>query len=128
MSTGQPILTGINNGILSGSRAMPSKDITSDGNSSFSMSRRSYMRVMPLTVQSNAVQQEKKWFGNRDASQVTANARVSQVGIGTSNAAQSAFSFKSSTETNSERQALNRMRGGGRAVAPMKATGNTKIL
>ena len=128
MSTGQPILTGLNNGILRGDKAMPSKDITSDGNSSFSMSRRSYMRVMPLIVQSNAIQQEKKWFGNRDASQVTANARVSQVGIGTSNTAQSSFSFKSSTETNSERQALNRLRGGGRAVLPMKNTMSIKIL
>ena len=128
MSTGQPILTGFNNGILRGDKAMPAKDITSDGNSSFSMSRRSYMRVMPLTIQSNAIQQEKKWFGNRDASQVTANARVSQVGIGTSNTAQSSFSFKSSTETNSERQALNRLRGGGRAVVPMKNTMSTKIL
>ena len=128
MSTGQPILTGLNNGILSGNKAMPAKDITSDGNSSFSMSRRSYARVMPLITQSNVIQQEKKWFGNRDASQVTANARVSQVGIGSSNTAQSAFSFKSSIETNSERQALNRVRGGGRAVAPMKATMSNKIL
>jgi len=59
MSLGPPILTGLNNGILTGNVAMPTKDITSDGNSSFSMSRRIYRRLMPLTVQSNAIQQDK---------------------------------------------------------------------
>ena len=89
------------------------------------MSRRSFMRVMPLTTATNAVQQEKKWFGNKDASQVTANARVSQIGIGTTG---SPLAFKSSAETNSVRQALNRVRGGGRAVTPMKKTHSTQIL
>ena len=125
MSNGQPILTGLNNGILTGTRTMPAKDGVADGNSVFSMSRRSFMRVMPLTTETNTIQQKKKWFGNKDASQVTANARVSQVGIGTTGSPQA---FKSSAETNSERQALNRVRGGGRAVAPMKNTHSTKIL
>lgn len=125
MSNGPPILTGLNNGILTGTRVMPAKDGVSDGNSVFSMSRRSFMRVMPLTTGTNTVQQEKKWFGNKDASQVTANARVSQVGIGTLGSTQA---FKSSTETNSVRQALNRVRGGGRAVTPMKKTLSTQIL
>jgi hypothetical protein len=80
---------------------------------------------MPLTTQTNAIQQEKKWFGNKDASQVTANARVSQIGIGTTG---SPLAFKSSTEKNSVRQALNRVRGGGRAVVPMKKTLSTQIL
>jgi hypothetical protein len=125
MSNGPPILTGLNNGILTGPRVMPAKDGVSDGNSLFSLSRRSFMRVMPLTTETNTVQQEKKWFGNKDASQVTANARVSQVGIGTLGSTQA---FKSSTETNSVRQALNRVRGGGRAVTPMKKTLSTQIL
>jgi hypothetical protein len=125
MSNGPPILTGLNNGILTGTRVMPAKDGVSDGNSLFSLSRRSFMRVMPLTTETNAVQQEKKWYGNKDASQVTANARVSQVGIGTLGSTQA---FKSSTETNSVRQALNRVRGGGRAVTPMKKTLSTQIL
>ena len=125
MSNGPPILTGLNNGILTGTRVMPAKDGVSDGNSVFSMSRRSFIRVMPLTTETNTVQQEKKWFGNKDASQVTANARVSQVGIGTLGSTQA---FKSSTETNSVRQALNRVRGGGRAVTPMKKTLSTQIL
>ena len=125
MSNGPPILTGLNNGILTGTRVMPAKDGVSDGNSLFSMSRRSYTRVMPLTTETNAIQQEKKWYGNKDASQVTANARISQVGIGTTG---SPLAFKSSSETNSERQALNRVRGGGRAVIPMKKTLSTKIL
>ena len=125
MSNGPPILTGLNNGILTGTRTMPVKDGVADGNSVFSMSRRSFIRVMPLTTETNTIQQKKKWFGNRDASQVTANARVSQVGIGTTGSPQA---FKSSAETNSVRQALNRVRGGGRAVAPMKNTQSTQIL
>ena len=125
MSNGPPILTVLNNGILTGTKVMPAKDGVSDGNSIFSMSRRSFMRVMPLTTATNAVQQEKKWFGNKDASQVTANARVSQIGIGTTG---SPLAFKSSAETNSVRQALNRVRGGGRAVTPMKKTHSTQIL
>jgi hypothetical protein len=122
---GPPILTGLNNGLLTGTRVMPAKDGASDGNSVFSMNRRTFTRVMPLTTQTNAIQQEKKWFGNKDASQVTANARVSQIGIGT---AGSPLAFKSSTEKNSVRQALNRVRGGGRAVVPMKKTLSTQIL
>ena len=62
MSNGPPILTGLNNGILTGTRVMPAKDGVSDGNSLFSMSRRSYTRVMPLTTETNAIQQEKKWY------------------------------------------------------------------
>lgn len=122
---GPPILTGLNNGLLTGTRVMPAKDGPSDGNSVFSMNRRTFTRVMPLTTQTNAIQQEKKWFGNKDASQVTANARVSQIGIGTTG---SPLAFKSSTEKNSVRQALNRVRGGGRAVVPMKKTLSTQIL
>ena len=33
MSNGPPILTGLNNGILTGTRVMPAKDGVSDGNS-----------------------------------------------------------------------------------------------
>ncbi len=125
MSNGQPILTGMNNGILNGTRVMPAKDGVADNNSVFSMGRRSYMRIMPLVTETNFIQQEKKWFGNKDASQVTANARISQIGIGSSG---SPLAFKSNIESNSQRQALNRVRGGGRSVLPMKKTGSTKIF
>ncbi len=125
MSNGQPILTGMNNGILNGTRVMPAKDGVADNNSVFSMGRRSYMRIMPLVTETNFIQQEKKWFGNKDASQVTTNARISQIGIGSSG---SPLAFKSNIESNSQRQALNRVRGGGRSVLPMKKTGSTKIF
>jgi hypothetical protein len=125
MSNGQPILTGMNNGILNGTRVMPAKDGVADNNSVFSMGRRSYMRIMPLVTETNFIQQEKKWFGNKDASQVTANARISQIGIGSSG---SPLAFKSNIESNSQRQALNRVRGGGRSVLPLKKTGSTKIF
>lgn len=122
---GPPIITGLNNDTLTGTRVMPAKGGVSDGSNSFSMGRRSFLRMMPLTAETNVVQQQKKWFGNRDASQVTANARVSQIGIGTSG---SPLTFNSSSETNTHRQALNRVRGGGRSVVPMKVTGSTKFL
>lgn len=125
MSNGQPILRGLNNGILTGVRVMPAKDGVSDGNNMFAMNRMNYMRVMPLSLETNNIQQQKKWYGNKDASQVTANARVSQLGIGTNG---SPLSFMSGDETNSQRQALNRVRGGGRSVKPMKNTLSTKIL
>jgi hypothetical protein len=126
-SLGPPIITNINNGVLSGMRAMPAKDINATGSSSFSMSRRRFNAVMPLSVQSNEIQQEKKWYGNRDASQVTANARVAEIGIGTTNSNLNPFSYKSSSEKNTQRQALNRTRGGG-AVVPLKKTNSTKIF
>ena len=125
MSNGQPVLTGLNNGILTGTRVMPAKDGVADSNSMFSMGRRTFMRIMPLTAETSVIQQQKKWYGNRDASQVTASARISQIGIGT---AGTPLSFKSSAETNSQRQALNRVRGGGRAVTPMKATHSMRFL
>lgn len=39
---GKPVLTGINNGILNGIKSMPMKDINSDNQNSFSLSRNQY--------------------------------------------------------------------------------------
>ena len=128
MSLGAPIITGLNNGKLFNYNAMPIKGIMSDNNSSFAMNRMRYVKIAPMITESNVVQQKKKWYGNKDASQVTAKNRVSQVGIGTTNTGSNSISFMSNIETNTERQALNRMRGGGRAVVPMKNTLSTKIL
>jgi hypothetical protein len=110
-------------------RAMPAKDINADGNSVFSMSRRRFNRVMPLSTQSNTIQQEKKWYGvsNRDASRVTESARVAEIGIGTTNSSLNPFSFKSSAERNTRNQALTRVRAGG-AVVPLKKTKSTQIF
>jgi hypothetical protein len=128
-SLGPPIITSLNNGTLSGLRAMPAKDINADGNSVFSMSRRRFNRVMPLSTQSNMIQQEKKWYGvsNRDASQVTTNTRIAEIGIGTTNSSLNPFSFKSSAENNTRNQALTRVRAGG-TVVPLKKTKSTQIF
>ncbi len=96
----------MNNGILNSVKAMPMKDITSDGGSSFAMSRIGYVRALPT----NTV---KKWYGNRDASQITINRRISEIGLGSLNATASPMSYKTTVDTNSARQALNRVRSGG---------------
>ena len=125
--SGPPILQGMNNGILSSVKAMPIKDLTSDGGSSFAMSRRGYTRALQLTAPSNAVALEKKWFGNKDASQITTNRRLAEVGVGSLNANATVMAFTNTSDSNSARQALNHARSGG-AVVPSKKTGFPRIL
>lgn len=119
--SGPPIIQDMNNGILHAVRAMPGKDLTSDGGSSFAISRREYSHAV---APSNAVVLEKKWFGNRDASQITANRRIAGIGQGSLNMSASQMSFTTSNDTNTARQALNRVRGGGAVVSPKK----TKVV
>lgn len=111
----QPIKTEINNGTLSGVRAMPQKDVTSDSSSMFAMSRMAYTGI--VTSQQN---NQKKWMGNRDASHVTTNRRVNGMAIGSLNAKGTPMSFTTTADNNTARQALHRVRSGG-AVAPAKA-------
>lgn len=117
----------INNNQLSGIKVAPLKDSTSDGQSSFEMGRQIYMRTLPYTAPStNASSQYmngKKWYGNRDASQITRNRRTSQIGVGSLNASGNVMSYTSNTEKNSVQDALRRVRGGG-AVAPAKKNAN----
>lgn len=119
LSLGPPVLTEINNGILKSIKAMPFKDITSDGNSSFAMSRRDYAKTIQTTPTTNAVLLHKKWFGNKDASQVTANRRINEVGNGSLNSNNTSMSFKNIVDNNTQRQALTRVRNAGSA-APAK--------
>jgi hypothetical protein len=105
----------INNNILSAQKAMPLKNITSDNNSTFAMYRKTYVE----TYSSQSALAEKKWYGNRDASQVTANRRNNQAGVGSLNANSLPMSFNSNVEKNTVNDALRRVRGGG-AVAPIK--------
>jgi len=122
-----PIRQDINNGTLSFLRAMPQKDSTSNGDSSFAMARHNYSKmVLPTTNQPKNV--EKKWIGgNRDASQVIANNRIIETSVSTLNAGKKPLSFTTTKDTNTARQALNRVRAGG-AIVPLKVTGNTKFL
>lgn len=122
-----PIRTQINNGILSKKGSMPQKAITSDGDSSFSIDRRNYVES---SVNTTTVKQfsQKKWIGgNRDASNVTSRQRVNTVGNGTLNANAVPMAYKTTADTNTARQAYNRVRSGG-AVVPAKCTHSNKIF
>ena len=83
----------INNGALYGIKSMPLKDSTSDNQSSFNMSRQTYVETVtatPFPVEQKII---KKWFGNRDASNVIANRRNVAVGKGSLNASGGIFSM-----------------------------------
>jgi hypothetical protein len=141
----------INNGALKAVKAMPQKDSTSDGNSTFEMARTTYNKqnqYVPLIQQNKQVHNHVtshsnpnqvsrtasdivttkagKWFGNRDASQIIANKRNKAVGQGTIQPTLSGtqpLSFTTYKDINTTRDALTRVRGGG-AVAPAKKGAN----
>jgi len=114
-----------NNGALSGQKAMPQKDFTSDNQSSFEMSRRTYVETLPSVKNTVSQTLQKKWYGNRDASQIVANRRTNQVGIGSLNASRGLMSFTTYKEVNTVNDALTRVRAGG-AVSPAKKGANMK--
>lgn len=137
---GQPIRTEINNGVLSATKAMPMKDITSDNQQSFELNRRLFFKAYQpkvnfaiKQVSRSVIQREspglhpaaiidgpktvfqKKWMvGNRDASSVAARRRADTTGIiGTATGQRS---FKNTRDTNTRIEALARVRGGGARV------------
>lgn len=140
------IKTEINNGTLSTLHAMPQKDSTSDNQSSFSADRRAYGHTstmyptitkmnpphsginrvlgLPTIFDGTHTAKQKKWTGNRDASEITRRARVNGVGSGSTNIGGQALSFESHANANTVNSALHRVRGGG-AVAPPKKAHNT---
>ena len=109
----------INNAVLSSTKAMPQKDSTSDGTASFSQARNEYFQTNPVVANTVAENLEKKWYGNRDASQVATNRRVREIGVGTMNASRHSMSFVNKNDVNSRVDALARVRGGGYTV-PLK--------
>lgn len=140
-------INNINNGVLNAVKAMPQKDSTSDGNSTFEMARTTYNKqnqYIPVaqkvtqkhnhySTHSNPNQVSRtasdivstksgKWFGNRDASQVITNRRNSAVGKGTIIGTQP-LSFTTNKDINTTRDALTRVRAGG-SVAPAKKGAN----
>lgn len=105
--------------MLQNATAMPAKDSTSDGTSTFAMGRLNY--VSSFTAQNT----HKKWVGgNRDASQTTTNRRVAAIGLGSMTTAPN--SFVSNSSKNTVNDALRRVRGGG-AVAPPKKAASPSI-
>jgi hypothetical protein len=109
-------LNNINNGTLSGMHAMPSKDITSDGTSTFAMGRQQYIRSYADTTGA------KQWYGNslnRDSSSVMQRRVYGEIGNGTLNASKQPMSFTEQKVVNTTRDALRRVRNSGSA-APAK--------
>jgi hypothetical protein len=113
----------INNGTLSFKKAMPQKDITSVNEDEFAMDRRHYIKTLP-TADTTQFRPQKKWYGNRDASQVTVNRRVTSVGVGSLNANNAPMSFTTFKDVNTVNNALTRVRAGG-ATVPAKVRAKT---
>jgi len=117
------IITELNNGIATAPKGMPFKDSTSDGDSSFAIGRRAYVETK-TTNPTISQKLEKKWYGNRDASQIVANRRIDQVGVGSLNTNGKQIAFKTTSDINVTNRALSRARAGG-SIVPPKVTGNT---
>ena len=143
-------INNINNGALTAIKAMPQKDSTSDGNSTFEMARTTYNKqhqYVPTLQQAKQVHNHVashsnpnqvsrtasdivttkagKWFGNKDASQIIANRRNSAVGKGSvlSTYQDAPLSFTTYKDVNTTNDAIRRVRAGG-AVAPPKKGAN----
>jgi len=109
----------MNNGILDTNNAMPQKDLTSDGTASFATGRTAYVETTKAyNSMTPTINIQKKWYGNRDASSVTAKRHNRSIGKGSMNDANVPLSFTTSVDTNTARQALTRTRGGGSVVPP----------
>lgn len=111
-----------NNGILSARKAMPMKEVNSDGDSSFAMDRRVYIRA-PVSSDKLETIAKKKWYGGssvRDSS-VVLNKRIkNEVGVGTLNAGGNPTAFKTVKDVNVTREALVRVRNIGSCVPAKK--------
>ena len=111
-------LNNTNNGVLTGTKAMPLKDLNSDSDSSFAADRKAFTAMTYAPPAKNA---QKKWIGGcRDASDVASRRRISAAGS-TINASGGAFSFTSKTEKNTRIEALNRCRNQGKCAPPKVA-------
>ena len=113
-------LNNLNNGRLTGVKAMPAKDLSSDADSSFASDRKVYANILATDTATPGPHQisQKKWIGgSRDASDVSYRRRVSAAGS-SMNPSGGAFSFTSKTEKNTVIDALNRCRNQGKCAPP----------
>jgi len=109
----------INNGVLYNQNAMPQKDFTSDGGSTFAIGRQSYIETINANNSMTQSQKtSKKWYGNRDASAIVDKRRNASIGEGTLNNANVAIGFTTNIDRNTVRQALIRTRASGYIVPP----------
>ena len=106
------IIQNINNGLLSSKYAMPQKDITSDGDSSFARGRQQYIHTAPISL-------GKKWYGgsgNRDSTAIVQKRSIAAIGNGSLNLAKQPMSYAGHNDINTTREALTRVRNLGCAV------------
>ena len=141
----KPIITGLNNGVLTSTHAMPLKDITSNNESVFSMSRRLFFRSSIVANNPDfSVQQQgttviereslalsnkvvidgkktalqKKWIGgNRDASSRLLRSKVMNTAHLLANNT-GPTSFKNGNDKNAVNDAITRVRSSGYRVPP----------
>jgi len=135
-----PIRNDLNNAVLSGKNAMPIKDSTSDGSTTFSMLRRRFLNTYTTAVpaQNNQQQRVSVDYPSRrlstvnfvaktgpsrvtDNSDVIARRKAAAVGAGSMNASGGPMSFVSSSNPSVVADARVRARYGGSAV-PKKVT------
>ena len=140
----QPIKTELNNGIITAKAAMPLKDLTSNNEAEFSMSRRlfnrSYINTSNFAINQtgkSVIEREslglsqkviidgpkstlqKKWIGgNRDASNIISRRKISNTGNILSKTGTNDFSFKNIVDNNTAADARIRCRAGGYRVPP----------
>ena len=112
----------MNNGILSATKAMPLKDLTSENGSNFAMDRKRYIRTLDDTV---TVQQQvqKKWYGNssvRDSTKVMEMRVRNHVGNGTLNYSKTDIAFVQTNSFHYTNQARRKVRNLGYGAPPKK--------
>ena len=105
----------INNNELSGVKAMPLKDSTSNNDSSFSMGRKLFSSRMMFTNMSTSNKQLKNGSMGKDASSVISRRKAESAGT-SMNLTGNTFSFTNSDDTNVIDRALRRTRSGGARV------------
>jgi len=77
-------------------------------------------RIRPTIFDGTSAPNQKKWMGNRDASQVTVNRRTNSIGVGTLNYSNTPLSFTKPNDVNIVNHALRRVRSGGAVAPPSK--------
>ena len=141
----QPIITELNNGVLTSTHAMPLKDITSNNESVFSMSRRLFFRSSvvadkpdfsinqqgttviereslalsnKVVIDGKKTALQKKWIGgNRDASsRLLRNKIINTAHLLANNSGPT--SFKNGNDKNAVNDAITRVRSSGYRVPP----------
>lgn len=141
----RPIITESNNGVLTSKMAMPLKDLTSDNDASFELSRKLFLKsylpntnfALPQTgstilqreslalnnkvvIDGKRTTSQKKWIGgNRDASSVVARRKMNTTGAIINTVGPQ--SFVNIVDNNTARDAIIRVRSSGSRV-PVKVT------